>query len=121
LSNVTMRRQELLPGVSDAECPPVAVIESRVAIHRARRRAALQDVLHLLLIAAVDYLVLHHPLAHIPTLDRQESMLLLGAVNGLMLGGLWLARVVPCWKARRIAATWSRAEQSRFSGTLRQS
>ncbi|HKO57137.1 MAG TPA: hypothetical protein VJ276_14765 [Thermoanaerobaculia bacterium] len=114
-----MRRQDLLPGVSDAECPPVAVIESRVAIRRARRKAALHDGLQLVLLAAVDYLVLRHPLAHIPTFDRQESMVLLGAVNGAMLGWLWLARVLPCWKARRIAATWSRGEQSRFSGTLR--
>jgi hypothetical protein len=110
-----MRRQDLLPGVSDAECPPVAVIESRVAIHRARRKAALHDVLQLCLIGAVDYFVLRHPGAHVPSLDRHDSMVLLGAVNGAMVGWLWLARVLPCWKARRIAATWSRAERSRFS------
>jgi hypothetical protein len=114
-----MRRQDLLPGVSEAECPPVAVIESRVAILRARRRAALHDGLQLVLLAAVDYLVLRFPATHIPSFDRHDSMILLGAINGAMLGWLWLARVLPCWKARRIAATWSRREQSRFSGTLR--
>ena len=116
-----MRRQDLLPGVSDAECPPVAVIDSRVAVHRARRKAALHDALQLLLIGAVDYLVFRHPTAHVPSLGRHDSLLLLGAMNGAMLSWLWLARVVPCWKARRIAATWSRAEQSRFSAKLRQS
>jgi hypothetical protein len=114
-----MRRQELLPGVSDAECPPVAVIDSRIAVHRARRKAALHDLLQLVLIGAVDYLVLAHPAAHIPMFDRHDSMAILGAVNGAMVGWLWLARVLPYWKARRIAATWSRAERSRFSG-LRQ-
>jgi hypothetical protein len=113
------RRQDLLPGVSDAECPPIAVIESRVAIHRARRKAALHDFLQLLFVGAVDYLVLRFPAAHVPYLGRHGSLVVVGLLNAAMLGWLFLARLMPYWRARRIAATWSSSERSRFSGMLR--
>ena len=109
-----MRRPTLLPGVVDADCPPVVVTETRIAIIRARRRAALHDALHLVLLSAVDYLFLHFPSTHVPSLDRHDSLLLLGAVNGAMVAYLWLARAMPRWTARRIATTWSAAERSRF-------
>ena len=108
-----MRRPVLLPGVADAECPPIVVSDTRTAITQARRRAALHDALHLVLIASVDALFLHFPSTHIPMLDRHDSLLLLGAVNGAMVAWLWLARVLPRLFARRIASSWSVAERSR--------
>ena len=103
----------LLPGVADAECPPIVVCETRIAITKARRRAALHDALHLILLASVDVLFSRYPLTHVPLLDRHDSLLVLGAVNGPMIGYLWLARALPRWTARRIASSWSSAERSR--------
>jgi len=108
-----MRRPVLLPGVADAECPPIVVSDTRIAIMQARRRAALHDILHLILLGAVDTLFLRFPSTHIPALDRHDSLLLLGAVNGAMVAWLWLARVLPRWTARRIATSWSETERQR--------
>ena len=90
------------------------VSDTRIAITKARRRAALHDALHLILLASVDALFLRFPSTHIPTLDRHDSLLLLGAVNGAMVAYLWLVRVLPRWTARRIASSWSVTERSRF-------
>lgn len=109
-----MRRPLLLPGVADAECPPIVVCDTRIAITQARRRAALHDALHTVLLASVDALFLHFPSTHVPLLDRHDSLLVLGAVNGAMIAYLWLARVLPRWTARRIATTWSAAERNRY-------
>lgn len=108
------RRILLLPGVRDAGAPPAVVVDSRKVIARARRRAALRDLLDLLLLGCVDGLFLQWPRAHVPGLDRAESILVIGAVNGAMLAYLWLARTVPAWRARRVAGTWCAAERSRF-------
>ena len=51
-------RRTLLPGVSDAGAPPPVVIDSRVVVARARRRAIVRDVIDLLLLVCVDGLFL---------------------------------------------------------------
>ena len=109
-----MTRRDLLPGVTTAECPPVAVIDSFREIRRARRIAIARDAAQLILLAGVDYLFFRWPDTHIPTLERHTTLLLLGGMNGLMLSWLWLQRVMPRWTARRIASTWCTTEQSRF-------
>lgn len=108
-----LARRSLLPGVSDARTPPAIVFQSRTVIARARRRAAIRDVLDLLLLVCVDGLFLRWPHAHVPGLDRADSLLLLAAVNAMLIGYIWLARAMPRWSARRVAATWCVAEQSR--------
>ncbi|MBV9494441.1 MAG: hypothetical protein JOZ54_09345 [Acidobacteria bacterium] len=95
------------------------MIESRVAIHRARRKAALQDVLQLVLLGGLDFLAFRFRDVHVPSLDRHDSLMLLAVLNAAIIGWLWLARVMPSWNARRIANTWSRVEQTRFSETVR--
>jgi hypothetical protein len=107
-------RQSLLPGVADVRTPPSVVFASRSIIVRARRRAVLRDVVDLLLLGCVDGLFLHWPQAHVPALDRADSLLLLAGLNFLMIGTMWLARAVPRWKARRVASTWCVAERSRI-------
>jgi hypothetical protein len=108
----------LLPGVSDVRTPPAVVFQSRTVIAKARRRAAARDVLDLLLLACVDGLFLRWPLAHVPGLDRADSLMLLLAINVMLIGYIWVARSLPRWTARRVASTWCVAEQSRMFNAL---
>ena len=107
-------RRILLPGVSDAGVPPPVVIDSRVVVARARRRAIVRDVIDLLLLVCVDGLFLRWPHAHVPFLDRYDSLLVLLGLNAMLVGYVWLARALPRWTARRVASTWSLAERTRF-------
>ena len=107
-------RRELLPGVSEIETPPAVHCESRSIIASARRRAALRDTFDLLILAAVDGLFLRWPHAHIPTLSRDETALIVAAVNAVVITYMWTARAFPRWRARRVASTWSVSEQNRF-------
>lgn len=106
-------RRSLLPGVRDAGTPPAVVIDSRAVISRARRRAAVRDVLDLVLLLCVDGLFLAWPRTHVPMLDRADSMLALFVLNAAMVAFLWLTRAMPRWRARRVAATWCAAERTR--------
>lgn len=106
----------LLPGVRETEVPPRVVFDSRRVIVRARRYALLRDTAHLLLVAAVDWMFVRWPSTHVPLLDRHDSLAVLGALNGLLLGYVWVVRMLPRWSARRIAATWCISERSRFLG-----
>jgi hypothetical protein len=85
-----------------------------VVIARARRRAVLRDVLDLVLLLCVDGLFLGWPRAHVPMLGREDSLLLLLALNATMIAVLWLARSIPAWRARRVAASWCAAERTRY-------
>jgi hypothetical protein len=107
-------RRSLLPGVSDAGAPPPVVIDSRVVVARARRRAIVRDVIDLLLLVCVDGLFLRWPLAHVPFLDRHDSLLVLLGLHAVLAGYMGLARLMPRWTARRVAATWSLPERARF-------
>ncbi len=107
-------RRSLLPGVSDAGAPPPVVIDSRVVVARARRRAIVRDVIDLLLLVCVDGLFLRWPLAHVPFLDRHDSLLVLLGLHAVLAGYMGLARLLPRWTARRVAATWSLPERARF-------
>ncbi|HEV2721198.1 MAG TPA: hypothetical protein VG323_14340 [Thermoanaerobaculia bacterium] len=107
-------RRSLLPGVRDAGTPPAVVIDSRAVVARARRRAAVRDVLDLVLLLCVDGLFLGWPRAHVPLLDRHDSLLALLALNSAMITYLWLSRAFPRWRARRVAATWCPAERARY-------
>jgi hypothetical protein len=106
-------RRSLLPGVRDAETPPAVIIDSREVVARARRRAAVRDVLDLVLLLCVDGLFLGWPRTHVPLLDRADSLLVLFLLNAAMVGFLWLTRAMPRWRARRVASTWCVAERRR--------
>ena len=109
-----MPRPKLLPGISQQGCPPVVHCDPRPAITRARRRALFRDILQLLLVAAVDYLLIRWPAAHVPMLSRFDSVALVAMVNVVMIGYVWLTRAFPKWSARRIASTWCPAERARL-------
>ena len=103
-----------LPGVLDSPVPPPVVIDSRKVIRRARRRAAFRDVVDLLILGFVDALFVQWPDARVPALGREASLLVLAIVNLAMFATMWLTRVVPRWKARRVATTWCAAERRRL-------
>jgi len=111
-------RRVLLPGVAGNPIPPPVVFHSRSVITRARRRAAWRDGFDLVLLAFVDALFVQWPNAHVPALDRGQSLLLLAAVNLAMLGTIWITRALPRWKARRVAATWCSTERTRLFNWL---
>ena len=121
-------RRTLLPGVSDAGAPPPVVIDSRAVVARARRRAIVRDVIDLLLLICVDGLFLRWNHAHVPFLNRHDSLLVLLALNTMLVAYVWLARALPRWTARRgcgapgpsgcrVASTWCLAERTRFFRT----
>ena len=110
-------RRTLLPGVSDAGVPPPIVIDSRVVVARARRRAVGRDIVNFLLLVCVDGLFLRWPHAHVPFLDRGDSLMIVVGLNAILIACLWLARSMPRWTARRVATTWSLAERTRFFRT----
>jgi hypothetical protein len=91
------------------------MIDSRVVVARARRRAIVRDVIDFLLLVCVDGLFLRWPMAHVPFLNRYDSLLILMGLNTMLIGYVWLARAMPRWMARRVAATWCLAERSRFA------
>ncbi|MFP5247651.1 MAG: hypothetical protein ACLGH0_13250 [Thermoanaerobaculia bacterium] len=110
-----MPKQELLPGVTTTSAPPRVACDAHAAIRRARRRVYLRDGVQLSLLIAVDYLFVHWPASHIPFMDRQTSLMVLRALNGLIVADLWLVRALPKWSAKRIASTWCRGERDRFN------
>ena|SRR5438876_243867 len=111
-------RRSLLPGVADVRTPPAVVFQSRRVIVSARRRAVARDIFDLLLLSCVDGLFLRWPRAHVPGLDRTDTLLLLFGVNAMLIAYIWLARALPRWSARRVAATWCIAERSRMLNWL---
>jgi hypothetical protein len=109
-----MPKNDLLPGVDAAGCPPRVACDAHVSIRRARRRALVRDALQVSFILAVDYLFGHWPDSRLPFLDRMQSLAFLCGVNLLVVADFWLSRALPKWWARRIAGTWSRRERERF-------
>ena len=104
----------LLPGVSAVANPPAVIVQSRKVIQRARIRAIMRDIFDVLLLVGVDWFFIRWPRAHVPLLDRHESVLILLGVNVALLSYVCLARAVPRWRARRVASTWSFSERARF-------
>jgi len=113
-----MERQELLPGVSAEPYPPAVVFDSRAAVRRARIRAAVIDGAQIALVGGVDWLFLHFPHTHVPFVGRSHSLAILAGLNVLLVAYLALARMLPRWRAKRVAGTWTPAERARFTQTL---
>lgn len=107
-------RRGMLPGVSGDRTPPRVVFDSQRAIRRARIRAVSIDVSQLLLLVAVDILFVRYHGTHVPFATRHLSVIILVVTNVVMVAYLILARALPRWRARRIAATWSADERSKF-------
>jgi hypothetical protein len=111
-----MPKDELLPGVTTADCPPAVVCDARAAIRKARRRALARDVAQIAVLVAVDYLFLRWPEARVPLLDRHQSLRVVEATNAVVAVHLWFTRfLMPKWSAWRAASTWSRAEREKFT------
>lgn len=107
---------ELLPGTAGPDAtPPVAVYNGRAEIERAQRSKKFRDLFDGIMLLALDYLFLVWPSAHVPYLDRGQSMTLLAAMHVVLIGYWILSRELPPWRARRIAATWAPEERLRLT------
>jgi len=91
----------------------MVVCDSRRVVVRARRVAMARDAAQIVLLASVDWLFSNWPSTHIPLLSRTDSLVVLGIVNMLIIGHVWLVRALPKWSTRRIAATWCAREKER--------
>lgn len=109
-----MPKDELLPGVAARSGPPRVLANAHETIRDARRRTLVKDVLQVGLLLAVDWLFLHWSDSRMPFLGRHASLSVLRAMNAGILAHIWLARAMPKWTAKRIAATWSRSERAKF-------
>lgn len=110
-----MANPSLLPGVSGDRVPPPIRCNARSEIRRARRSALFRDGFQLALLLSVDMLFLTWPGSHFPLLGREASLDLLRMVNLLAVAALVISRAFPRWSARRVANTWCRREQMRFT------
>jgi hypothetical protein len=109
-----MHRDELLPGVTAAACPPAVSCDARAVIRTARRRAMFRDLLQIVVLLLIDTLFVVWPDTRLPILTRHETLILIRLANVIVLGDLFLSRLVPAVSARRIAATWSPAERQQM-------
>lgn len=107
-------RPQLLPGVEPVGLPPQVVFQSAAVVRRARIRAAIRDSADLLLLLVVDAFFIRWPLAHVPLLDRHDSVGVLVMLNVLLIAYVWLSRRLPQWRARRVSSTWCFAERQRI-------
>jgi hypothetical protein len=106
---------DLIPGVEGPRVPRVDARQLAAEHARARRRAAVEDLLDCAVLIVVNLVFLLWSEAKVPFLDRDATLILLLLANLLTVAGYARARILPLWKARRIAATWSAAERARFS------
>ncbi len=106
---------DMIPGVEPPRRAPVSggVVARELAL--ARQRAAIEDLLDCAVLIVVDLLFILWPEAKVPFLDRDATLVLLLFANVLTVAGYVWSRMLPLWRARRIAMTWSAAERARFS------
>lgn len=109
-----MARRDLLPGIAPAVPRPAVHVDSRRAVARARRRAAFRDLAQVLLVVGVDWMFMHWPYTHVPSMDRPHSLMIVALLNAAVVTHLIVSRTFPRWSARRIAATWCLTERARF-------
>ena len=114
-----MPTKGLLPGVAPDPCPPAVVVDSRAAIIKARRRATLRDIAHGLLLGGINYLFINWPATHVPLMSRADSAIVVAAVNAAIITHIFISRVLPRLRAKRIATTWCLSERARFFQTPR--
>ena len=109
------RGPQTLPGVDpDADFRPARKIDAKREIDGARRAANHTDLVDLLCLFAVDAVFFAWQAAHIPGLDRRQSMYVLLVLHLVVAIHVIIRRKLPEWRARRIAATWEKQEQARY-------
>ena len=112
--NERSHRAELIPGVEGPKRPSLVAEQARLEVSRARHRAAVQDLLDCAVLLVVDAIFLIWSDARLPFIERDGTILVLLLFNSLIVTAYLRSRVIPQWKARRIASTWSLDERARF-------
>jgi hypothetical protein len=109
------RGTQTLPGVDPhADFAPERRIDARREIEGARRAANHTDLVDMLCLFAVDAVFFSWQAAHIPGLDRRQSLYVLLVLHLAVAIHVIVRRKLPEWRARRIAATWEKTEQARY-------
>jgi hypothetical protein len=88
-------------------------------MRKARRRALWRDAVQVALLLAVDALFIRWPESRLPFTSRAQSLTLLAVMNAAIGVHVWLVRTLPRWRARLVAATWSRSERDKFTARRR--
>ena len=114
---MTPKGSDLLPGASGPKTtPPRSNYKPHEQLRQARRAASIHDTIDTVIFVAVDAMFLLWPRAHIPFFSRRASLLILLVANILLISFWVRTRLVPRWRAKRIAATWTDEERTRFGG-----
>jgi hypothetical protein len=111
-----MRDRELLPGVQPrGGARPSPTYDGRKAVVKARRSANLRDVIDSAILIGIDAMFFFWRDAHIPGLSRHDSLWVLFFAHIGIAIWVMAVRVVPAWRARKIASTWEVQERERFT------
>ncbi|HEU5162526.1 MAG TPA: hypothetical protein VFV54_05235 [Thermoanaerobaculia bacterium] len=114
-----MPESNLIPGVEGPRHSAVNARQLEIERQRARRRESVEELLDCAVLIVVNLVFLLWSEAKVPFLDRDTTMIVLLLANLFTIGSYVRSRVLPRWKARRIAATWSAAERERFAAHAR--
>lgn len=110
------RRRPTLPGVADHKGVQASrSYDGRDAIKRARRVANIRDAADIAILLVVDWIFFKFPTTRVPMLTRDQTVILLVLVHLAFAIYIIAARVIPAWRARSIAATWSEAEKQKVA------
>jgi len=103
---------DLLPGAGGPELlAPRPVFKPAPVVQTARRTRLFRDAIDLLFLVLLDTFFFLWPAAHIPTMSRGASAVVLIVVHALVLTHIVTSRIFPRWRARKIASTWSEVER----------
>lgn len=114
------RLKPVLPGVHGPDGVAASkTYDGRDAVRRARRMANVRDVTDTALLLAVDWIFFKFPSTRVPLLTRDQTLMLLIAVHIAFALFILFSRIIPAWRARHIASTWSESEKKRASHVKR--
>jgi hypothetical protein len=118
--NIPSQPSELLPGVGGPHStPPRQVHNPANHIRKARHRAAIRDLVDIMVLIAVDIFFLSWPAARIPYLTRDGSLVVLLFLHVVVVVSWLRTRWYSRWRAERIAGTWDDSERRRFAAKQR--
>lgn len=107
---------DLLPGAAGPDVvAPRPVFNPAPVVQTARRTRTVRDAIDILFLVILDTFFFLWPAAHIPTMSRGTSAVVLILVHALVLTHIITSRFFPRWRARKIASTWSEAEKHKQS------
>lgn len=74
----------------------------------------MSDLVDLMILIVINLFFMQWEQARIPLLTRDLSLAILLGTNAVYVVGWFRNRVLPVWRARRIASSWQPDEKERF-------